>query len=169
MMVEQMVESLACQASIMPKGDLQRSGLLDGLEVLVVDDEIDIRELLAEYLQDQGLIVTTAPDGQAAVAALERSNGCFSLVLTDINMPGEDGFAVLRAALKANADAEVVVITGYGSRDSIRQAVTLGARSYLAKPFKLGQLDTILHGIGERLALEPRRKRKKRAGAALSL
>ena len=127
---------------------------LSGLEVMVVDDEVDIRDLLAEHLHGHGLVVTTVPDGQAAVAALERSNGRFGLVLTDINMPGADGFDVLRAARRANAAAKVVVITGYASGDSAQQAFRLGALDYLPKPFKLGQLDTILRGIGERLALE---------------
>jgi CheY-like chemotaxis protein len=55
-----------------------------------------------------GLIVTAVPDGKAATAALEGSNGRFALVLTDINMPGADGFDVLRAARCANAAANVV-------------------------------------------------------------
>ncbi len=111
---------------------------------MVVDDEVDIRELLADHLHGQGLIVTTMPDGQAAVDALERSNGRFGLVLTDINMPGADGFDVLRAARRANAAADVVVITGYASDGGAQKALGLGAHDYLHKPFKLGQLDTIL-------------------------
>jgi YesN/AraC family two-component response regulator len=74
-------------------------------------------------------------------------------VLTDINMPGADGFDVLRAARKANAAADVVVISGYASRDSAQRAFGLGAHQYLPKPFKLGQIDTILSGIGARRAL----------------
>jgi DNA-binding NtrC family response regulator len=136
----------------MPNRDAQDSEFT-GLEVMVVDDEVDIRELLAEHLHSQGLRVTQMSDGQSAVAALERSNGRFDLVLTDINMPGADGFEVLSAARRANAAADVVVITGYGSRDSAQHALHLGARQYLAKPFKLGQLDTILTGIGERRAI----------------
>jgi DNA-binding response OmpR family regulator len=124
------------------------------MEVMVVDDEIDIRELLADHLLAQGLVVTTVPDGQAAVAALEGSNGRFGLVLTDINMPGADGFDVLRAARLANADAQVVLLTGYASLESAEKAFSLGAHDYLRKPFKLGSLDTILHGLSERLAIE---------------
>jgi len=126
---------------------------------MVVDDEVDVRELLAEHLHGHGLVVTTVPDGNAAVAALDRSNGRFGFVLTDINMPGADGFDVLRAARRANAAAEVVVITGYGSPDSAERAFSLGAHEYLQKPFKLGQLDTILRGIGERRGLEHGGKR----------
>lgn len=140
----------------MPNSNVQGSELT-GLEVMVVDDEVDIRELLAAYLHAQGLIVTTMPDGQAAVDALDRSNGRFSLVVTDINMPGADGFDVVRAARRANAAADVVVITGYASDGGAQKALGLGAHDYLHKPFKLRQLDTILVGITERHALESAR------------
>ena len=127
---------------------------LSRLEAMVVDDEADIRELLAEHLRAQGLTITTAQDGRAAVAALERSNGRYGLVLTDINMPGADGFEVLRAARAANASAYVVVVTGYASLDSAIQAVRLGAHDYLTKPFTLGQIDVILRNVSDRVALE---------------
>ena len=124
------------------------------LQALVVDDEADIRDLLSEHLRIRGLDVTTAHDGQAAIAALARSRGCYPLVLTDINLPGADGFDVLRAARAANPATSVVVITGYASLDSAIQAVRLGARDYLTKPFTLGQIDVILRNVGERLSLE---------------
>jgi len=127
---------------------------LTGFEALVVDDEPEIRELLGEYLRGRGLTVATAHDGRAAVAALERSAGRYGLVLTDINMPGADGLAVLRAARAVNASAYVVIITGYASLDSAIQAVQLGAHDYLAKPFSLGQIGVILQKIGDRVSLE---------------
>jgi DNA-binding NtrC family response regulator len=123
-------------------------------EALVVDDEEDIRELLSEYLRARGLTTATAKDGRAAIAALERSAGRYGLVLTDINMPGADGFEVLRAARAANASAYVVIMTGYASLDSAIQAVQLGAHDYITKPFSLGQIDIILGKISDRVALE---------------
>jgi DNA-binding NtrC family response regulator len=127
---------------------------LAGLEVLVAEDDPDIRELLAEYLRGRGLTVATVQDGRAAVAALERSGGRYILVLTDINMPGADGYDVLRAARAVNASAYVVIMTGYASLDSAIQAVRLGARDYLTKPFTLGQIDVMLNAVGDRIALE---------------
>lgn len=123
-------------------------------EALVVDDEPDIRELLSEYLHARRLTTAIAKDGRAAIAALERSAGRYGLVLTDINMPGADGFEVLRAARTVNASAYVVIITGYASLDSAIQAVKLGAHDYITKPFSLGQIDVILKKIGDRVALE---------------
>jgi DNA-binding NtrC family response regulator len=121
---------------------------------LIVDDEPHVRELLADYLRGRGLTVATAHDGRAAVAALERSAGRYGLVVTDINMPGADGFEVLRAARAVNASAYVVIVTGYASLDSAIQAVRLGAHDYLTKPFSLGQIDVILKRVSDRVALE---------------
>jgi len=136
-------------------------------EALVVDDEPDIRELLSEYLRSRGLTTATAKDGRAAIAALERSAGRYGLVLTDINMPGADGFEVLRAARAVNASAYVVIITGYASLDSAIQAVRLGAHDYITKPFSLGQIDVILGQISDRVALE-RENRELTSRAPLS-
>ena len=96
---------MTSQASAMPNCREVQGYKLSGLEVMVVDDEVDILDLLAEHLHGHGLIVTTAHDGRAAVAALDHSNGRFGLVLTDIDMPGADGFDVLRAAHSANPSA----------------------------------------------------------------
>jgi DNA-binding NtrC family response regulator len=138
---------------------------LSMFEALIVDDDAEIRELLAEHLRARGLVVTTAHDGRAAVTALRRSGSCFSLVLTDISMPGVDGFDVLRAAHSANPSTSVVVVTGYASLDSAIQAVRLGAYDYITKPFSLGQIDVILRNVGERFALE-RENRQLTARAA---
>ncbi len=123
-------------------------------EALVVDDDEAVREVIVAYLSKQGMAVTGATDGRAAVSALERSNGRYQLVVTDLSLPGADGLAVLRAARQANASSYVVIVTGYASLDSAISAVRLGAYDYLTKPFSLGQLDVILRRIGDRESLE---------------
>jgi DNA-binding NtrC family response regulator len=127
-------------------------------EVLVVDDEAAIRELLLAYFNSVGMRVTGAQDGRAAISALQRSNGRYGLVVTDLSLPGADGFAVLQAAKQANASCYVVIVTGYASLDSAIQAVRVGAYDYLAKPFSIGQLDVILNRITDRAALERENK-----------
>jgi DNA-binding NtrC family response regulator len=123
-------------------------------DALVVDDEEGIRELLISYFSSRGLNVTGAQDGRAAITALERSNGRYGLVVTDLNLPGADGFAVLQAARQANASCYVVIVTGYASLDSAIYAVRVGAYDYLTKPFSLGQLDVMLKRISDRMSLE---------------
>jgi DNA-binding NtrC family response regulator len=122
-------------------------------EVLVVDDDPGIRDLIMAYFTTVGMRVSGAHDGRAAIAALQRSGGRFGLVVTDLNLPGADGFAVLQAARQANASCYVVIVTGYASLDSAIQAVRVGAYDYLAKPFSIGQLDLILRRIMDRAAL----------------
>jgi DNA-binding NtrC family response regulator len=123
-------------------------------DALVVDDDESIRELLISYFSSRGLNVTGAQDGRAAISALERSNGRFGLVVTDLSLPGADGFAVLQAARQANASCYVVIVTGYASLDSAIYAVRVGAYDYLTKPFSTGQLDVMLKRIGDRASLE---------------
>jgi DNA-binding NtrC family response regulator len=130
----------------------------DGLglrrEALVVDDDGGVRELILAYFNGLGMTASGAEDGPSAIQALQRSKGRYGLVVTDLNLPGADGFAVLQAARQANASCYVVIITGYASLDSAIQAVRVGAYDYLTKPFSLGQLDVILSRITDRAALE---------------
>ena len=74
-------------------------------DVLVVDDDERVRELVMSYLSSQGVPVMEASDGAAAISMLQRSNGRYRLVITDLNLPGADGFAVLHAARQANASS----------------------------------------------------------------
>ena len=123
-------------------------------EILVIDDEPEIRELLTEHLRARGYRTAAAGDGLAAVSLIQRSGGQFGLILTDLSLPGLDGLAVLKAARAASPSAQVVIITGYASLDSAIAAVRLGAYDYLTKPFSLGQIDVLLARVEDRLALE---------------
>ena len=124
------------------------------IEVLLVDDELSTRELLEQFCRSRNLQVTTASDGRAAITALERAPSRFTIVMTDINMPGADGFEVLKKARAGNRSCYVVMITGYATLDSALRAVREGAYDYLAKPFSLGQLDVMLARIKDRIGLE---------------
>jgi two-component system NtrC family response regulator len=129
------------------------------LQVLVVDDEPDVRELLAECIRHRGLEVCQAADGAAAIALLQRSPSQFGLVITDLQLPGCDGLEVLRAARGLNPSCAVVIVTGYASIHSAVEAVRLGAYDYVTKPFSMGQVEVILHRLEERRALEAENRR----------
>jgi len=124
------------------------------VEVLIVDDEVQARELLSEFCRAQGYDVATAHDGRAALAAIARAPRQFGIIITDLQLPGADGFEVLMAAREANPSVYVVMITGYASIDSAVRAVRDGAYDYLAKPFALGQLEVVLRRIRDRMSLE---------------
>jgi len=108
------------------------------LSILVCDDEARFRAMLEQVLVDEGHDVRTVPDGHAAIAALEK--GSFDLVITDMRMPGVDGFAVLDAARRTPSAPAVVAITGYASIDETVLAIRHGAQDYLAKPFPIDRL-----------------------------
>lgn len=127
--------------------------------VLIVEDEGDIRELLSEYFRARNYDVVGAADGRSALLAIEREADRFSLVITDLHLPGVDGLAVLKAARSANPSAYVVIVTGFASLDSAIQAVRLGAYDYLTKPFSLGQIDVVLQRIHDMQVLHAENKR----------
>jgi DNA-binding NtrC family response regulator len=123
-------------------------------EVLIVDDEPETCDVLSEHCRTRGLDASVAQDGRAAIAAIDRSPARFGVILTDLHMPGADGFEVLKSARAANPSAYVVMMTGYATIDSALRAVREGAYDYLPKPFSLGQLDVVLARIRDRMSLE---------------
>jgi len=103
--------------------------------ILVAEDDPAIRNLLCEYLRAQGHEVVSAHDGNEAIERLKT--GTFDLVLTDLVMPGADGFDVL-SFLKANAQftaVPAIVISGHGALEDIARSIVMGAVDYLPKPF----------------------------------
>jgi DNA-binding NtrC family response regulator len=126
----------------------------NAFEVLVVDDERDMRELLSDFFRAKSFAVASAADGRGAIAEIERAPSRFGLILTDLKLPGADGLEVLAQARRVNPSAAVVIITGFASLDSAIQAVRLGAYDYLTKPFALGQLELLLKRVVDRHALE---------------
>lgn len=124
------------------------------VRALVVDDAPEVLELVGELCRRNGLDVTAAQDGRAAISAIERAPARFDVVITDLNLPGADGFQVLQAARAANPSCYVVMITGYATIDAAVRAVREGAYDFLAKPFVLGQFEVVLLRIRDRMALE---------------
>lgn len=100
--------------------------------VLIVDDEEVVRRSYASALAAARWPAKAASGGGEALAAMEKED--FDVVLLDLRMPGTDGLAVLGAMKRRWPEREVVVITGYPSVESAKEAVRLGACGYLAKP-----------------------------------
>ncbi len=101
-------------------------------QVLVVDDDEVVRLSYQRSLQTAHYNVEAVFNGEDALHALQ--NKPFDVVLLDLRMPGMDGMAVLRAIKQTWPKSEVVVITGYPTVESAKEAVRLGAYDYLAKP-----------------------------------
>ena len=112
------------------------------IDILVVDDEREYAEALAERLEIRGHRVRVAVDGPGALALLDE--GAPDVVVLDVLMPGMDGIAVLRE-LKARAPlVEVVLLTGHTSAKEAEEGRQLGAFDYLLKPVKFEELVKIL-------------------------
>ncbi len=119
--------------------------------ILVVDDEVNIREAIAKILAKRGHDVTMATDGTGALAALRE--GAFEVVITDLKMAGADGMAVLRAAKEADPSLEVILMTAYGTVESAVEAMKLGAYDYLTKPVDPARLPFLVQKALERQAM----------------
>ncbi|MGE5188660.1 MAG: sigma-54-dependent transcriptional regulator [Gemmatimonadota bacterium] len=102
--------------------------------ILVVDDEPQILDFLRDLFRGGGWEVDCADTGTAGIEKLEH--GRYDVILTDLKMPGADGIELLRMAKNLRLDAEVVLMTGYGTVDSAIEAMRAGAFHYLTKPFK---------------------------------
>jgi len=117
--------------------------------IYIVDDDRIILDSLSEFLRIEGHEVDGGGSFDDAAKALARKS--YDLVITDINMPGADGFELLRLIKKQNPDVVVIMITGYGTIESAVEAIRMGAYDYLTKPI----IDDELRMVVQR-ALEQR-------------
>jgi len=108
--------------------------------ILLVDDEQVILNSLSRELAsaDHNLDVSVATSGEEAIAKI--NDGCFDLVLTDLMMPGVDGFQVLKACKQKDAQTIVIILTGYADLNSAVDALRLYADDFLQKPYDTDEL-----------------------------
>ena len=110
--------------------------------VLIVDDEVNIRRVLAAMLKREGYEVTTAADGEQALAVLHKTP--VHVVVTDLVMPKVGGMELLRRVTADFPDVPVILITAHGSVDSAVAALKAGAFDYITKPFEQEELKKVI-------------------------
>ncbi|MBI5094149.1 MAG: sigma-54-dependent Fis family transcriptional regulator [Candidatus Hydrogenedentes bacterium] len=125
-------------------------------QMLVVDDKANMRHLLEAAFRDKGFEVTTASNGADAIKQIKER--VFDVIITDFNMPGRTGLDVLKAAKEVSADAQVIVVTAYGTIEIAVEAMRLGACDFIAKPFKLAEIELKVDKILREKNLEPLRE-----------
>ena len=134
-----------------------------GRHVLVVDDDQEIRTLLAEYLERNGLRVSTLADGRDLLRAVEERG--VDLVVLDLMMPGPDGLALCRD-LRAKSRVPVLMLSARGEDVDRIVGLEMGADDYLPKPFNPRELVARIHAVlrrhGERLAPGERARQERR-------
>jgi two-component system response regulator HydG len=121
------------------------------MKIMVVDDELIVRESLYHWFKKGGHRVEAAASGREALEMLDKMP--FDLLFVDIKMPGMDGIELLGKVKADYPDTEVVIITAYGSIESAVDAMKLGASDYLLKPFKPDQLSLVMSKIARQKKL----------------
>lgn len=116
----------------------------ENTRILVCDDELDVREMVQEYLTKRGFQVTTASNGNELRAVL--ASGGVDLVILDINMPGEDGLSVLRS-LRPENQVAVMMLTAAGDVVDRIIGLEMGADDYLGKPVDLRELEARVKAV----------------------
>ena len=111
-------------------------------KILVVDDDPELLETLAEFLEEEGAEVSTAASGFEALRMSEASS--FDVIVSDIQMPEMDGLELVRRLSKHHEDKPVILMTGFGGVDTLEEAMKRGAFDYLLKPFSMESLHASL-------------------------
>lgn len=119
--------------------------------LLIVDDELHVRESLGHWFIEDGYEVATASSGKEALAILGRQH--FDVVITDIKMPEMDGIELQRRIHETDPDVAVLVITAYASVSTAVQALKDGAYDYMVKPFDPEELSLVVEKACEKIRL----------------
>ena len=108
-------------------------------KILIVDDDQGSRDLLSEVLASNGYAVAAVPDGASAREELARDGG-YEIVIADLRMPNGSGLDLLRELRRSNRQQELILMSSFMTGNEKQQALQLGARALLDKPFRLSQL-----------------------------
>ena len=112
------------------------------VKILVADDEVMMRNLILKILESEGYQISMASNGDEALALMKENK--FDLLMTDVKMPGMNGFDLLKTVKAEWPDVAVIVMTGYGDAYTVKEALLLGADEYLSKPFKGHEVSLIV-------------------------
>ncbi len=122
------------------------------LDILLVDDECELREILAAELREVGHDVETASDGIEGLDFVARK--VFDVVICDVRLPKADGFSVMRTLRRDNPATDVILMTAYADVSQAISALKEGVYDYLTKPFDVEELLLQIRRIGERRSLQ---------------
>ena len=129
--------------------------------ILVCDDELDLREMVQEYLEKRGFQVLTAANTEELRAII--ASGGIDLIVLDINMPGEDGLSALRA-LRVENQVPVIMLTAAGEVVDRILGLEMGADDYLGKPVDLRELEARIKAVLRRKSGEVTKQQTKSGG-----
>lgn len=114
--------------------------------VLVVDDEVQVRQLLARMIERLGVQALVAADGQTAIDMLSDDVHGIDVVILDLSMPGMDGATTMKALQTMRPDLRIILSSGHGEEDSIGRCHGQIPAGFLPKPYRLDDVRRILDG-----------------------
>jgi len=121
----------------------------DRLRILVVDDEQIVRYTLEMFLEHLGHEACCCDNGEEGLRALERED--FDAAFVDIRMPGLDGVAFLGRCRRMCPGTPVIMVSGHGSDETLEEVRRAGAHAFLAKPFRMDEIEALLDRLPRRL------------------
>jgi two-component system response regulator PilR (NtrC family) len=122
------------------------------IRILVVDDELSMREFLSILLEREGYDVTVAGSAEEALRMMESA--LFDLVLSDVNMPGLNGIELLARIKEKSPETAVLILTAFSTADQAVEAMKLGAYDYIFKPFKNEEIKQLIKNALEKQGLK---------------
>ncbi len=135
-------------------------------KILIVDDELSVRESLREWFSEDGFEVETAEDGNDALSKMQV--GPYDIIVIDLKMPGMDGITLQKRVREIDRNAAIVILTAYASVDTAVEALKLGAYDYVTKPVDPDDLSNLVKNILKQRDLSEENVRLKEKVSALS-
>ena len=117
------------------------------MDILIIEDNTELQQLLTDFLRAEGYTVSSADNGEKALALYEKYGA--RLVLLDINLPGMDGFAVCER-IRKNGNTPIIMLTARVSKEDKLNGLLLGADDYIEKPYDIDILIAKIKGIFKR-------------------
>ena len=118
---------------------------MNNTRILVVEDDVNLGQILQEYLKLKGFITTLSTDGDAGLTAFYE--GLYDLCLLDLMMPKKDGFSLAKDIRAVNADIPIIFLTAKTMKEDVLKGFQIGADDYVTKPFSMEELLLRIHAI----------------------
>jgi two-component system response regulator FlrC len=121
--------------------------MISSKQILIVDDSHDLTHVIADFLSMYGYQVHTARDGYDALECMQSQQ--IQVVVSDIHMPRMDGFTLMGEIKTKYPKVPIVLITGFSVSDAQKMALERGANAFVAKPFKLKDLKSVIESVSQ--------------------